>query len=105
MTTAVIGTRKPGIHYDETALRARKVLTRGILQNHEMMHLVSNNGSPVIKEIPRKIYGGTSLSTTILRRAGLLDRLEGGEGQDLWAIWPYPCRRRAARCAGKARLG
>ena len=69
------------VHYDEQSVRSRKCLVRGMVINHEGMHLVSS-GPLNVAEVPRKIYGGTSLSSTI----GPVKVLPYDQEQGCWIV-------------------
>ena len=70
------------IHYDESSMRARKCLQRGMMQTHESLHLVSN-GAASAQEKTRAVYSGTSLGSSI--GPIKLDPLDADAG-DVWLL-------------------
>ena len=70
------------IHYDESSMRARKCLQRGMLQTHETLHLVSN-GAASVQEKTRAVYSGTSLGSSI--GPVKLDALDA-DAEDVWLL-------------------
>ena len=69
------------VHYDEQSLRARKCLVRGFICTHEVIHIISS-GQLTVHDIKRKIYSGTSLSTSI----GPVKLLPYDEEQGFWLV-------------------
>ncbi|CAK9056378.1 unnamed protein product, partial [Durusdinium trenchii] len=68
------------IHYDEKSMRARKMVSRGLVQVHEGLHVFSN-GALSLPEARTRLYGGSNYSTSI--GPVIMDSFE-----NLWLVSP-----------------
>lgn len=81
------------IHYDEKSMRARKMVSRGLVQVHEGLHVFSN-GALSLPEARTRLYGGSNYSTSI--GPVIMDSFE-----NLWLVSP---EKKKEYEAGKAKV-